>query len=164
MFSNTKVLINSIKNYKTCSQRPLEKLKNKKSGHILSFICLISVFSTVYSIDFWHVPPTSVETVFAIFVYVDAIFFIALSFICRFELNASTGTFFPVAHLLLFTVLVISYWSLCVCISDTCIVPSHSRCWMRRINFIRALFLRMAPQMSNTIFHQLNGKGAEWTM
>lgn len=54
--------------------------------------------------------------------------------------------------------------SVCVCIADTCIVPSNSPRWMQRINFIRALFLRMAPQMSNTIFHQLNGKGAEWTM
>lgn len=51
-----------------------------------------------------------------------------------------------------------------VCIVDTCIVPLNSPCWMQRINFIRALFLRMAPQMSNTIFHQLNGKGSEWTI
>lgn len=164
MFSNTKVLINSIKNYKTCSQRPLEKLKNKKKWPYPKFHMSDLCFFHRIFYRFLACSTDKRGNSFCHFCLCWCHFLYCFIIYLSVRIECINWHFFPVAHLLLFTILVFSYWSLCVCIADTCIVPSHSRCWMRRINFIRALFLRMAPQMSNTIFHQLNGKGAEWTM
>lgn len=53
-----------------------------------------------------------------------------------------------------------SCWSLCVCILHREYVHCaiESVLLNAGINFIHAIFLRMTPQMSNAIFHQLNGK------